>query len=156
MSVLNENVWLGANAPKVSAIWLAPACWPAIVVGVKFAMVAVDKVDEKDIECADDCDEDLLNITNVIANFNPNAVTKVDYRSPERPPLLLLTGEEDRICPPSVNRSNWKKQHEAATATEHKEYPYYHGMPIEVAEVKVQDKAFIATLAPWLDKYIPD
>jgi pimeloyl-ACP methyl ester carboxylesterase len=57
------------------------------------------------------------------ANFNPNAVTKVDYRSPERPPLLLLTGEEDRICPPSVNRSNWKKQHQAATATEHKEYP---------------------------------
>ena len=57
------------------------------------------------------------------ANFNPNAVTKVDYRSPERPPLLLLTGEEDRICPPSVNRSNWEKQHQAATATEHKEYP---------------------------------
>ena len=57
------------------------------------------------------------------ANFNPKAVTKVDYRSPERPPLLLLTGEEDRICPPSVNRSNWKKQHQAAAATEHKEYP---------------------------------
>ncbi len=57
------------------------------------------------------------------ANFNPNAVTKVDYRNPNRPPLLLLTGTEDRICPPSVNRANWKKQQQAPAATEHKEYP---------------------------------
>lgn len=57
------------------------------------------------------------------ANFNPNAVTKVDYRNPNRAPLLLLTGAEDRICPPSINLSNWKKQHQAPTATDHKEYP---------------------------------
>src|SRR3989440_6963420 len=49
------------------------------------------------------------------ANFNPNAVTNVDYRNPERPPLLLVTGEDDRISPPSVNRSNSDKQHQAAT-----------------------------------------
>jgi pimeloyl-ACP methyl ester carboxylesterase len=57
------------------------------------------------------------------ANFNPSAVTKVDYESPKRPPLLLLTGEEDRICPPSVNVANFKKQQQAPSATEHKEYP---------------------------------
>jgi pimeloyl-ACP methyl ester carboxylesterase len=57
------------------------------------------------------------------ANFNPNAVTKVDYRNPARPPLLLATGSEDRICPPSVNRANFKKQRRAPTATEHREYP---------------------------------
>jgi pimeloyl-ACP methyl ester carboxylesterase len=57
------------------------------------------------------------------ANFNPNAVTKVDYENPNRPPLLLVTGTEDRICPPSVNESNWKKQRQAPSATEHKEYP---------------------------------
>ena len=57
------------------------------------------------------------------ANFNPNAVTKVNYRNPERPPLLLLTGTEDRICPPSVNVANFKKQRQAPAATEHKEYP---------------------------------
>jgi pimeloyl-ACP methyl ester carboxylesterase len=57
------------------------------------------------------------------ANANPNAVTKVDYENPNRPPLLLVTGTEDRICPPSVNESNWKKQRQAPSATEHKEYP---------------------------------
>jgi pimeloyl-ACP methyl ester carboxylesterase len=56
------------------------------------------------------------------ANFNPRAVTKVDYENPKRAPLLLLTGEEDRICPPSVNRANFKKQSKAPSATEHKEY----------------------------------
>jgi non-heme chloroperoxidase len=50
-------------------------------------------------------------------------VTKVDYKNPARPPLLLATGTEDRICPPSVNRANFKKQRQAPTATEHKEYP---------------------------------
>jgi len=57
------------------------------------------------------------------ANFNPKAVTKVDYKNPARPPLLLATGTEDRICPPSVNKANFKKQRHASSATEHKEYP---------------------------------
>jgi pimeloyl-ACP methyl ester carboxylesterase len=57
-----------------------------------------------------------------LGNFNPNAVTKVDYGNPARPPLLLLTGSEDRISPPSVNRSNLKKQRKASSATEYKEY----------------------------------
>jgi pimeloyl-ACP methyl ester carboxylesterase len=49
-------------------------------------------------------------------------VTKVDYRNPARSPLLLITGTEDRISPPSVNRANLKKQRKAPTATEYKEY----------------------------------
>src|SRR5438034_143735 len=57
------------------------------------------------------------------ANFSPKAVTKVDYRNPTRPPLLLMTGTEDRICPPSVNKANFKKQRQAPTATEHREFP---------------------------------
>jgi pimeloyl-ACP methyl ester carboxylesterase len=57
------------------------------------------------------------------ANFNPKAVTKVDYRNASRPPMLLVTGTEDRICPPSVNKANFKKQRQAPSATEHKEYP---------------------------------
>ena len=47
------------------------------------------------------------------ANFNPSATTKVDYKNPARPPLLLVTGTEDRICPPSVNEATWKKQRQA-------------------------------------------
>jgi len=58
-----------------------------------------------------------------LANFNPKAVTNVDYRNPARPPLLLLTGTEDRISPPSVNRANLKKQKQAPSATEYREYP---------------------------------
>jgi pimeloyl-ACP methyl ester carboxylesterase len=58
-----------------------------------------------------------------LATFSPNAVTKVDYKNPARAPLLLMTGSEDRICPPSVNRSNFKQQRKAPSATEHKEFP---------------------------------
>jgi pimeloyl-ACP methyl ester carboxylesterase len=57
-----------------------------------------------------------------LANFNPNAVTKVDYRNPARPPLLLATGREDRISPPAVNKSNLKQQRKAPSATEYKEF----------------------------------
>jgi pimeloyl-ACP methyl ester carboxylesterase len=58
-----------------------------------------------------------------LANFNPSAVTKVNYNNPHRAPLLFLTGTEDRICPPSVNEANYKKQRKAHSATEHKDYP---------------------------------
>jgi pimeloyl-ACP methyl ester carboxylesterase len=56
------------------------------------------------------------------ANFNPRAATKVDYRNPARPPLLLMTGAEDRICPPAVNRANAKKQRQAPSITASREY----------------------------------
>jgi pimeloyl-ACP methyl ester carboxylesterase len=57
------------------------------------------------------------------ANFNPKAPTKIDFANPARPPLLLITGTEDRISPPSVNRSNLKKQRRAPSATAYEEYP---------------------------------
>jgi pimeloyl-ACP methyl ester carboxylesterase len=56
------------------------------------------------------------------ANLNPRAATKVTYENPSRPPLLLVTGEEDRICPPAVNVATWKKQRQAPAVTEHREY----------------------------------
>ena len=58
-----------------------------------------------------------------LANFNPKAVTKVDYRNPARPPLLIATGTEDRISPPSVNRAALKKQRQAPSVTEYREFP---------------------------------
>jgi pimeloyl-ACP methyl ester carboxylesterase len=57
------------------------------------------------------------------ANFNPNAKTKVNFRNPARPPLLLATGTLDRIGPPSVNVSTFNQQRKAPSVTEHKEYP---------------------------------
>ena len=58
-----------------------------------------------------------------LANFNPNAVTKVAYANARRAPLLLATGTEDRICPPSVNKSNFKQQRKARSETGFKEFP---------------------------------
>jgi len=58
-----------------------------------------------------------------LANFNPKAVTKVDYKNPARAPLLLITGSEDRISPPSVNRANLKAQSKAPSSTAYREYP---------------------------------
>ena len=53
----------------------------------------------------------------------PGSVTKVSFDNPRRPPLLLATGTADRICPASLNASNWKKQRQAPAATEQKVYP---------------------------------
>jgi pimeloyl-ACP methyl ester carboxylesterase len=58
-----------------------------------------------------------------LGNFNPNAASKVTYDNPARPPLLLATGTADRICPPSVNSSNFKQQQKAPSVTAHKEFP---------------------------------
>ena len=58
-----------------------------------------------------------------LANLNPKAVTRVDYRNPARPPMLFITGSEDHISPPSINRANLKRQQRAKSATEYTEYP---------------------------------
>jgi pimeloyl-ACP methyl ester carboxylesterase len=75
------------------------------------------------------------------ANFNPKAATKVNYRNPERAPLLLITGTEDRICPPSVNRSNFRKQEQAPSATEAKEYQGRCHFPAQAGWEEVADFA---------------
>jgi pimeloyl-ACP methyl ester carboxylesterase len=80
------------------------------------------------------------------ANFNPKATTKVDYRNPARPPLLLQTGAEDRISPPSVNRANLKKQRRAASPTEYKEYPGRCHYPGQDGWEEVADDALAWTV----------
>jgi pimeloyl-ACP methyl ester carboxylesterase len=75
------------------------------------------------------------------ANFNPNAVTKIDYRNSARPPLLLMTGSEDRISPPSVNRANLKKQRRAPSATEYREFPGRSHFPGQDGWEEVADYA---------------
>jgi pimeloyl-ACP methyl ester carboxylesterase len=76
-----------------------------------------------------------------LANFNPNAVTKVDYANPRRAPLLLMTGTEDRICPPSVNRSNFKQQQKARSATDSKEFSGRSHWPGQAGWEEVADYA---------------
>ena len=57
-----------------------------------------------------------------LANFNPNAATKVDYGNADRPPLLFVTGSEDRISPPSVNKANANAQSRAPAPTDYREF----------------------------------
>jgi non-heme chloroperoxidase len=55
------------------------------------------------------------------ANFNPKAVTKVDYKA-DRAPLLILGGGKDHTVPAAVTRSNFKLQKRSPAVTEYKEY----------------------------------
>jgi pimeloyl-ACP methyl ester carboxylesterase len=58
-----------------------------------------------------------------LANLNPWAATKVDYRNDRRAPLLLIAGSEDHIVPASVNRANLRKYRRSAATTDFVEFP---------------------------------
>ena len=59
----------------------------------------------------------------VLANFEPGKQdVAVDYRNEDRAPLLFVSGSEDHIMPPKVQRSN-AKHYTSDTITEVREYP---------------------------------
>jgi pimeloyl-ACP methyl ester carboxylesterase len=58
-----------------------------------------------------------------LANFNPRAASKVDYRNNRRAPLLLIAGSEDHIVPASVNQSNLRKYRHSTATTNFAEFP---------------------------------
>jgi pimeloyl-ACP methyl ester carboxylesterase len=58
-----------------------------------------------------------------LANLNPRAVTKVDYRNDRRAPLLLIAGSEDHIVPASVNQANLRKYRHSTATTDFVEFP---------------------------------
>ena len=58
----------------------------------------------------------------VLANFEPgHQATWVDYHNDARAPLLFVSGSEDHLMPPAVQRSN-HKHYKSAAITEIKEY----------------------------------
>ena len=58
----------------------------------------------------------------VLANFQPgHQDTWVDYKNDDRAPLLFVSGSEDHIMPPAVQRSN-HKHYKSDTVTEIIEY----------------------------------
>jgi pimeloyl-ACP methyl ester carboxylesterase len=60
---------------------------------------------------------------NVLSNVKPgHQDTWVDYHNEERAPLLFISGSEDHLMPPSVQRSNAKHYKAAGTVTEVKEF----------------------------------
>lgn len=58
-----------------------------------------------------------------LANFNPNAPTKVNTRNNTRAPLLLLAGGKDHTVPASTTRANYRLYRHSTAVTELKEYP---------------------------------
>jgi pimeloyl-ACP methyl ester carboxylesterase len=58
-----------------------------------------------------------------LANLNPRAATRVNYRNDERAPLLLIAGSEDHTVPASVDRSTFRKYRNSTAITDFKEFP---------------------------------
>jgi pimeloyl-ACP methyl ester carboxylesterase len=68
-------------------------------------------------------------IGSVLANVKPgHQDTYVDYRNEKRAPLLFVSGSEDHIMPPSVQRSNAKHYKAEGTVTEVIEFEGPHLM----------------------------
>jgi pimeloyl-ACP methyl ester carboxylesterase len=57
-----------------------------------------------------------------LANFNPKAVTKIDFHNDDRAPLLILGGGKDHTVPGVVSHANYRLQKKSKAVTEYKEY----------------------------------
>jgi pimeloyl-ACP methyl ester carboxylesterase len=79
----------------------------------------------------------------VLANIHPgHDDTYVNYKNPGRAPLLFLSGGEDHLMPPRVQRSNAKHYKADGTITEVKEYAgRAHLMPSQEGWEEVADYA---------------
>lgn len=77
----------------------------------------------------------------VLANFQPgHQDTWVDYHNDSRAPLLFVSGSEDHIMPPAVQRSN-AKHYKSNTVTEVKEYEgYAHLLPAQKGWEQIADE----------------
>ncbi|MEU4164441.1 alpha/beta hydrolase [Actinoplanes sp. NPDC026670] len=77
----------------------------------------------------------------VLANFQPgHQDTWVDYHNDERAPLLFVSGSEDHIMPPEVQRSN-HKHYKSNTITEIREYEgYAHLLPAQKGWEQIADE----------------
>ena len=58
-----------------------------------------------------------------LANFNRHSPLKVDFKNPERAPLLLIAGGDDHVVPAAVDKQMAKKEGKAPAVTEFKEFP---------------------------------
>jgi pimeloyl-ACP methyl ester carboxylesterase len=78
-----------------------------------------------------------------LANVTPGRQGSwVNYHNETRAPLLFISGGEDHLMPPSIQRSNAKHYQSEKTVTEVKEYPgRSHLMPAEKGWEEVADYA---------------
>jgi len=80
--------------------------------------------------------------SSVLANFMPGPQdAAVDYQNESRPPLLFISGGEDHIMPPSIQRSN-ARRYTSAVVTELELYPgYAHLLPAQEGWEGIADHA---------------
>jgi pimeloyl-ACP methyl ester carboxylesterase len=77
----------------------------------------------------------------VVANVKPgHQDTWVDYRNDDRAPLLFISGNEDHLMPPKVQRSN-AKHYKSDTITEIEEFEGPHLLPAKDGWEEVADYA---------------
>jgi pimeloyl-ACP methyl ester carboxylesterase len=77
-----------------------------------------------------------------LANVRPGHDDNwVDYHNPARAPLLFISGREDHLMPPKVQRSNAKHYKAAGTVTEVKEFDGPHLLPARDGWEDVADYA---------------
>ncbi|GAB3838036.1 alpha/beta fold hydrolase [Micromonospora andamanensis] len=77
----------------------------------------------------------------VLANFQPgHQDTWVDYQNDDRAPLLFVSGSEDHIMPPAVQKSN-AEHYTSNTVTERREYGgYAHLLPAQQGWERIADE----------------
>jgi non-heme chloroperoxidase len=81
------------------------------------------------------------------ANFNPRTEIKVDTQTPDRGPLLIISGEKDHTVPRAISDAAFKKQRRNPGVTEFTEIPDRgHALTIDHGWREVADTAlrFIA------------
>jgi pimeloyl-ACP methyl ester carboxylesterase len=84
-----------------------------------------------------------------LANIHPgHDDSYVDYKNPDRAPLLFISGSEDHLMPPKIQRSNAKHYKAEGTITEVKEYEgRAHLLPAQEGWEEVADYALEWALA---------
>jgi non-heme chloroperoxidase len=76
------------------------------------------------------------------ANLNPWTEAKVDSKSPDRGPLLIISGEKDHTVPWAIANASFKKQKRNKAVTEIVEMPNRgHALTIDSGWREVADKA---------------
>jgi non-heme chloroperoxidase len=58
-----------------------------------------------------------------VANLNPASETTTDVKSPERGPMLLVSGGKDHTAPPAISKAAYKRQRTSAAVTEFADLP---------------------------------
>jgi pimeloyl-ACP methyl ester carboxylesterase len=77
-----------------------------------------------------------------LANIHPGKDdTYVDYKNPNRAPLLFISGSNDHLMPPKIQQSNAKHYKAGGTVTEVKEFEGPHLLPAIEGWEEVADYA---------------